>query len=44
MHRPFIGTVALEWQIGRLVLQFCHNDKFNWRQYGKLWRLNWFVV
>ena len=40
MHRPFVGFMSVEWQIGRTVFQFCHNDKFNWRQHGTFWRFN----
>jgi hypothetical protein len=39
-HKPFKGFMAYEWQIGYTVFQFCHNDKWNWREYATFWRFN----
>lgn len=45
MRKPFIGNCAVEWQVGKLVMQFCHNDKFNWRENASgPWRFNFFLV
>ena len=40
MRKPFKGFMAYEWQIGSIVFQFCHNDKWNWKEYGTFWRFN----
>lgn len=40
MHKPFIGNCAWEWQVGSIVIQFHHNDVFNWREYATFWRFN----
>lgn len=43
VHKPLIGTCALEWQVGDLVMQFHHNDVFNWREYGTIWRFSFWL-
>ena len=40
IHKPFVGTMSIEWQVGRTVIQFCHNDNWNWREYATFWRFN----
>jgi hypothetical protein len=40
LHKPFKGNCAYEWQIGRVVFQFHHNNTFNWCKHATLWRFN----